>query len=78
MSHVIVDDDFSLDSVFSEASCLDKDVAQIYVTDLSGEIIHEQRGTKNIDLSEKRIGRYIAFMVDKHHRLIRKVGVIKR
>lgn len=78
MAHVIIEDNFSLDSVLADVSVVDEDVVKVYVTDLSGEIIHEQKGTQNIDLSEKRRGRYIAFMVDKNDRLIRKLGVIKR
>lgn len=77
MAHVIVDNDFSIDSVLAEAAGVDENIVQVYLTDLSGEIIHEQRGTQNIDLSEKRRGKYIAFMVDNNHRLIRKIGIVK-
>lgn len=78
MAHVIVDNDFSIDSVLAEAGRVDENIVQVYLTDLSGEIIHEHRGTQNIDLSEKRRGKYIAFMVDNNHRLIRKIGIVKK
>ncbi len=49
----------------------------VFLTDLKGQIVLEQQNVNCIDISNQPKGYYIAFLMDLHGGLIKKIRVIK-
>lgn len=49
----------------------------VFITDLKGHIIFEQKNLNSIDISSQPKGHYIAFLTDLNGGLIKKIRIIK-